>query len=145
MILSATFSKPVKNIEELAGRPYTRVKIRLSVSSSNENMWLCEMFTKTQVFHEKINQAELDEYIEKSVPALFKSCVQRTQDREITLLANKKGKVTRLEKPLKNALPAVAETPQRSEELQQEPGDAKRQSPKLERFLYKNLFFSRAV
>ena len=119
MILSATLSKPVKNIEELTGKNYTRIKIRISPASAKENIWFLEMYTKTQVFHQKMNEKEVEDYINKAVPALFKSCVSRTEDKEITLLANKKGKVTRLEKTLKSALPAAAETPQRSEELQQ--------------------------
>ena len=41
MLLSVTFSKPVKNISEVLGEPYIRVKIKLLASSlaaaKNEN------------------------------------------------------------------------------------------------------------
>ncbi|WP_273464288.1 methyltransferase [Treponema berlinense] len=41
-------------------------------------------------------------FIKKNVPANFKNCVERTETEEITVLANKKGEVTRLVKKIKN-------------------------------------------
>ena len=99
MILSVTFSKPVKSISEILGREYTRVKIKLLTSSlasaKNEN-YFAEFYTKTQVFHKKMSEADLNDFISTHAGTTFKNCVQRTESEEITILANKKGKVTRL-------------------------------------------------
>ena len=100
MILSVTFSKPVKNISEILGAEYTRVKIKLLTSSlasaKNEN-YFAEFYTKTQVFHKKMSEADLNDFISTHAGTTFKNCVQRTESEEITILANKKGKVKRIE------------------------------------------------
>lgn len=46
---------------------------------------------------------EVTEFIQQNVPVNFKSCVERTQTEEITMLANKKGKITRLVKKIPSA------------------------------------------
>ena len=103
MILSVTFSKPVKNISEILGAEYTRVKIKLLTSSlasaKNEN-YFAEFYTKTQVFHKKMSEADLNDFIAMHAGTTFKNCVQRTESEEITILANKKGKVSLLRKQL---------------------------------------------
>ncbi|MBQ9622792.1 MAG: SAM-dependent methyltransferase [Treponema sp.] len=100
MILSATFSKPVKNISEILGEEYTRVKIKLLTSSlaasKNEN-YFAEFYTKKQVFHKKMSEAELKEFIDTHAGTTFKNVVERTESEEITILANKKGKIRRIE------------------------------------------------
>lgn len=104
MILSVTFSKPVKNISEILGRDYTRVKIKLltsSLSSAKNENYFAELYTKTQVFHKKMSEAELTEFIELHAGKTFKNCVQRTESEEITILASKKGKITQLRKTIK--------------------------------------------
>ena len=105
MILSVTFSKPVKNISEILGAEYTRVKIKLLTSSlasaKNEN-YFAEFYTKTQVFHKKMSEADLNDFIATHAGTTFKNCVQRTESEEITILANKKGKVTELRKNVKS-------------------------------------------
>ena len=60
------------------------------------------MFTKTQVFHKHLSQEELEEFLTKYVGKLFKNCVERTENEEITILANKKGKITRLSKKIES-------------------------------------------
>ena len=104
MILSVTFSKPVKNISEILGEDYTRVKIKLLTSSlsavKNEN-YFAEFYTEKQVFHKKMSEAELNDFIATHAGTTFKNCVQRTEAEEITILANKKGKVTELRKKIK--------------------------------------------
>lgn len=107
MLLSATLSKPAKKTNDNPESSYIRVKIKLSVSSNLEQkLYLAEFYTKTQVFHKKMSAVEVAEFIKKNVPANFKNCVERTETEEITVLANKKGEVTRLVKKLKkeNAL-----------------------------------------
>ncbi|MBQ9207208.1 MAG: SAM-dependent methyltransferase [Treponema sp.] len=103
MILSVTFSKPVKNISEILDAEYTRVKIKLLTSSlasaKNEN-YFAEFYTKTQVFHKKMTESDLNDFISTHAGTTFKNCVQRTENEEITILANKKGKVSLLRKQL---------------------------------------------
>ena len=107
MILSVTFSKPVKNVSEILGgelgSEYTRVKIKLLTSSlaasKNEN-YFAEFYTKTQVFHKKMSEAELKDFISAHAGTTFKNCVERTESEEITILANKKGKITELRKKI---------------------------------------------
>ena len=62
------------------------------------------MFTKTQVFHKHLSQEELEEFLTKYEGKLFKNCVERTENEEITILANKKGKITRLSKKIESSL-----------------------------------------
>ncbi|WP_294428028.1 SAM-dependent methyltransferase [uncultured Treponema sp.] len=103
MILSVTFSKPVKNIAEILGEEYTRVKIRLltaSLAASKNENYFAEFYTQKQVFHKKMSEAELNEFIAAHAGTTFKNCVQRTESEEITILANKKGKVRLLRKQL---------------------------------------------
>ena len=103
MLLPATLSKPAKKTNDNPESSYIRVKIKLSVSSNLEQkLYLAEFYTKTQVFHKKMSAVEVAEFIKKNVPTNFKNCVERTETEEITLLANKKGEVTRLVKKLKN-------------------------------------------
>ena len=106
MILSVTFSKPIKNISEILGAEYTRVKIKLltgSLSAAKNENYFAELYTETQVFHKKMSEAELKEFIGTHAGTTFKNCVQRTESEEITILANKKGKVTELRKAIKES------------------------------------------
>lgn len=100
MIISCTFSKPVKNIEKILDRPYLRIKAQ-AANNSNKTMYYIEKFTKTQAFHEQKTEEELDEFIRTHAGTTFKNCVLRTDSEEITYLGNKKGNVTRLSKKLK--------------------------------------------
>lgn len=99
MIISVTFSKPAPQCAQEFGRDYLRIKIKVAGNASGE-MYLAEFFTKTQVFHEKLTAAALDLFIEKHGGKTFKNCVIRTEDEEITILANKRGKITRLSKKI---------------------------------------------
>ena len=99
MILSVTLSKPVNNIEESLGKPYTKIKIR-AVNSAGGASYAAEMFTKTQVFHKKFSDSELDEFLKQNSGITFKNVITRTDTEEITLLTNKKAKITELRKKL---------------------------------------------
>ena len=99
MIISVTFSKPAPQCAQEFGRDYLRIKIKAAGNASGE-MYLAEFFTKTQAFHEKLTAAALDLFIEKHGGKTFKNCVIRTEDEEITILANKRGKITRLSKKI---------------------------------------------
>jgi len=106
MILSVTFSKPVKNISEILGEDYTRVKIKLltaSLAASKNENYFAEFYTQKQVFHKKMSEAELKDFIASHAGTTFKNCVQRTESEEITILANKKGKITEIRKAIKES------------------------------------------
>ncbi len=110
MILSASFSKPRKDCTELLGRPYIRIKIRSAASAgSGTTSYKAEWFTKTQAFHTVMQQAELESFIASHAGTTFLNCVCRTETQEITILGNKKGHITRLEKKLQSSgVPAAA-------------------------------------
>lgn len=99
MIISCTFSKPAKNVEEILDRPYLRIKAQ-AANNSNKTMYYIEKFTKTQAFHEQKTEEELNEFIKTHAGTTFKNCVLRTDSEEITYLGNKKGNVTKLVKKL---------------------------------------------
>lgn len=106
MLLSVTFSKPIKNISEILGEDYTRVKIKLltaSLAASKNENYFAEFYTAKQVFHKKMSEAELNDFIAAHAGTTFKNCVQRMESEEITILANKKGKVTELRKAIKES------------------------------------------
>ena len=89
------------------GEDYTRVKIKLltgSLSAAKNENYFAEFYTKTQVFHKKMSEADLKEFISTHAGTTFKNCVQRTESEEITILANKKGKITELRKNIRHEL-----------------------------------------
>lgn len=100
MILSATLSKPSGNIGNILDRPYEKIKIKVENSSKGTGYY-GEMFTKTQVFHKHFTEQEVIDFIAKHGGTTFKNCIQRTESEEIIIMANKKGKITKLTKPLK--------------------------------------------
>ena len=75
MILSVTLSRPAGNVEEKLGRPYQKIKIKL-VNMADGASYQGEMFTKTQVFHQKMSEKELDDFLEANVGVTFKYCVK---------------------------------------------------------------------
>ena len=101
MILSVTLSKPAGDVEEKLGRGYQKIKIKL-VNTADGASYQAEMFTKTQVFHKKMTEAELGDFLDANVGTTFKNCVKRTESEEITLLTNKKGKITELKKKMES-------------------------------------------
>lgn len=101
MILSVTLSKPSSNISELLDKPYEKIKIKIE-NSAGKTSYFAEMFTKTQVFHKHFSEMELEDFLTQHAGTTFKNCVKRTEKEEITILANKKGKITTLTKALKS-------------------------------------------
>lgn len=99
MLISVTFSKPTKIVEQSFGKNYKKIKIILN-SSSIAKQYFAQFFTDTQVFHKTFSLDELNSFIEQNAGITFKSCIQKFTDKEISLLANKKGKITKLEKKL---------------------------------------------
>ena len=77
MILSVTLSKPAGNVEESLGKPFIKIKIR-AVNTADGASYQAEMFTKTQVFHKKMTERELEAFLSDNVGTSFKNCVKRT-------------------------------------------------------------------
>lgn len=100
MTISVTLSKPTGDVEKLLGRAYQKIKIR-AVNAADGASYQAEMFTKTQVFHRKFSESELEDFLKANSGITFKNVVTRTDTEEITLLTNKKGKTTELRKKLK--------------------------------------------
>ena len=100
MILSATLSKPVGTISDILGNDFTRVKIRRLASSSSRacEAYFAEFFTEKQVFHKRMTESALGEFIDEHAGKTFRSCVIRSDGKEIQILSNKKGKITRIER-----------------------------------------------
>ncbi len=99
MIISVTLSKPNSNVQEELGKAFEKIKIKIE-NSARGTGYFAEMFTKTQVFHQHFTEAQLQDFLEKHAGKTFKNCVERSDTSEITIMASKKGKITRLERPL---------------------------------------------
>ena len=99
MILSATFSKPAPYVAEILGKDYKKIKIKIE-NSGGKTGYFAEMFTEKQVFHRHLTVDELEEFIRQHAGTTFKNCVERTDSEEITILGNKKGKITRISKKI---------------------------------------------
>lgn len=99
MLISVTLSKPNSNVEEELGKAFEKIKIKIENSAQGTG-YFAEMFTKTQFFHQHFTEAQLQDFLEKHAGKTFKNCVERSDSSEITIMANKKGKITRLERPL---------------------------------------------
>ena len=99
------------------GEDYIRVKIKLLTASlsaiKNEN-YFAEFYTQKQVSHKKMSEAELKDFIASHAGTTFKNCIQRTESEEITVLANKKGKITELRKKIKEKSPSAVEAVNKS-------------------------------
>ena len=100
MILSATFSKPGSDVEAKLGRQYKKIKISVE-NKDGATGYFAQMFTEKQVFHEHLTEVEFEAFLKEHAGTTFKNVVERTENQEITILANKKGKITRLVKEIK--------------------------------------------
>lgn len=101
MILSVTLSKPSKNVQEILGKEYEKIKIKIK-NSADGISYYAEMFTKTQAFHKHFSEKELEDFLLQNEGKSFKNCIKITETEEITSLANKKGELRVFTKPIKN-------------------------------------------
>ena len=99
MILSATFSKPGPTVAKVLGRDYEKIKVKIE-NSGGKTGYFMEMFTQKQVFHRHLTVEELEDFVKAHAGPTFRNCVERTDSEEITILGNKKGKITRICKKL---------------------------------------------
>lgn len=118
MIIFATLSKPTAQVEEILGRKYERVKIKLNSgfsaeknsqneiahkkNSRDEKIYFAEFFTATQTFHKNFSLQEAEIFLQENIGKTFRNCTERTEREEIVFMTSKKGKVTRIVKNLKN-------------------------------------------
>ena len=108
MILSITFSKPASDVEAKLGRSYKKIKISVE-NKDGSTAYFAQMFTEKQVFHRHMSEGELQDFIKEHAGTTFKNVVERTDTEEITILANKKGKITRLVKRLDSPAPNLGD------------------------------------
>lgn len=83
MIISATFSKPVKNIKDFFEQPFQRIKIK-AVNTAGKTSFFAEFFTEKQAFHKQMSEYELAKFIESNAGISFKNCLVQTQSQQIT-------------------------------------------------------------
>jgi len=108
MILSITFSKPASDVESQLGRSYKKIKVSVE-NKDGATGYFAQMFTEKQVFHRHMSEGELQDFIKEHEGTTFKNVVERTDTEEITILANKKGKITRLVKRLDSSAPDLGD------------------------------------
>ncbi|MDY5886496.1 MAG: SAM-dependent methyltransferase [Treponema sp.] len=95
MLISVTFSKPSTEVENLLGKAYKKIRIKTNSSSIGQSFF-AEFFTEKQAFHKTFSETELNDFITQHAGTTFKNCVQRFDDKEITILANNKGKISKI-------------------------------------------------
>lgn len=138
MIIFATLSKPTAKAEEIFGRKYERVKIKLNSdfhaeknsqneiqifkneicgneishkkNSRDEKIYFAEFFTATQTFHKNFSSQEAENFLQENIGKTFRNCTERTENEEIVFMTSKKGKITRIAKSLKNESPQKIDT-----------------------------------
>ena len=142
MILSVSFSKPVKNIAELMDRPYRKIRVWRRPDaglvrpacgtdrrpagaghSPDSAVYDAEFFTDTQSFRRSFTEAELAAFMQEHAGKSFRAVVERTEDAEITVLANRHGEIKRLSRPFKEpARPSFAASADRKKQYILEEG-----------------------
>ena len=96
-VLTAVLSKPTGNTTRSSDAPNGAVRTKIKIRKL-DNAFRTETTAGTQVFHGKLNRAELDDFFAANIPAFFKNAIIETTGETITILANKKGKCTVLRK-----------------------------------------------
>ena len=102
MLISATFSKPSKSVEEKLGKSYVKVRIwkNPSPSAVPSNAYISESFTEKQSFTKNLSKEDAERFVEEKAGITFKNCIERTDVQEITYLANRRGEVKKLFKKI---------------------------------------------
>ncbi len=97
MILQAVFSRPSSRTEEALGKQYIKVRTWKDAVSP---IYHAEFYTKTQVFHKKFSMEEFDSFVKEHAGTTFRTVVERTEDKEITVMSNRHGEIRTVEKQL---------------------------------------------
>lgn len=114
MTLSIVFSKPAKNVAEILGRPYIRIRIwrkadaALSAVPSGRGgaAYDAELFTEKQSFRKSFTEEELSAFKQEHAGKTFRTVTERTEDAEITILANRHGEMRTFSRPLGKSVPS---------------------------------------
>ncbi len=98
-MVSAVLSNP-KGVEKYH-------KIRIFKNQDGSKSFYFEFFTKTQSFHKTLSNKESQTFLEEHVGIVYKNSVITTEKETITILSNKKGKITTLKKPISSVTTTV--------------------------------------
>ena len=104
MIFSATFSKPAKNVQEVLGKPYIKIRFWRSSGAglSAAQGYDAEFFTEKQAFRKHFSDQEFEKFLAENAGTTFRNVVERSENEEITVMANRHGEVKTLRRPLKS-------------------------------------------
>ncbi len=102
MLISATLSKPSKDVEEKLGKAYVKIRVwkNPSPAAGGTNAYIQESFTEKQSFTKHLSKEQAEQYIADHAGTTFKNCVERTESEEITYMANRRGEIKKLVKKL---------------------------------------------
>ena len=100
-VLTAVLSKPTGEKNRFPDAPNGAVRTKIKIRKAGD-VYRTETTAGTQVFHGKLERAELDDFFAANIPSFFKNAVIETAAETITILANKKGKCTVLRKKKTN-------------------------------------------
>ena len=110
MILTAVFSKPLKELDSFPGRTYLKAKLKLkgTVKSAEEaqkekSPYLLELFTEKQAFQKNLSLKEAEEFYSSSAGKAFKNTVCTTETEEITVLVNRHGEAKTLRRKISSS------------------------------------------
>ena len=98
MFISATFSKPAKDVEEKLGKAYVKIRIwkNPSPAAGRTNAYIQESFTDKQSFTKNISKVQAEHFIAEHAGSTFSNCVVRTESEETTYMANRHGEIKKL-------------------------------------------------
>ena len=98
MFISATFSKPAKDVEEKLGKAYVKIRIwkNPSPAAGRTNAYIQESFTDKQSFTKNISNVQAEQFIAEHAGSTFRNCVVRSESEETTYMANRHGEIKKL-------------------------------------------------
>ena len=96
------FDEPSKFLRGILSNPAKNADFKkIRIAPVNTKSGLCfhvEKFTEKQAFHENLSKDEIFAFIEDSIPEKYRQAVFETETGTISVLANKKGKVSIIRK-----------------------------------------------
>ena len=92
-LLSATFSSPVKNLENIEFE-----KIRIKLTNPEKLEFSTESYKNPQVFHKLLTAEKIKKFFKDDFLSLYKNVTIETTEATLTILTNKKGEKKLLKK-----------------------------------------------
>ena len=92
-LLSATFSSPVKNLENIEFE-----KIRIKLTNPEKLEFSTESYKNPQVFHKLLTGEKIKNFFKDDFLSLYKNVTIETTEATLTILTNKKGEKKLLKK-----------------------------------------------